>query len=79
MKSDGKKPGSSEEEMILLKKELKAKGHDVHNNISKELLIKLLQHRMKVKLAHWDAKKDYDLREDLKFRVFSQLPVDQQT
>ena len=52
VKADGTRPGSLTDEMILLKQELKAKGHDVRNNISKELLIKLLQHRIKVKLLH---------------------------
>lgn len=64
--------------MKLLKQELKAKGHDVKNNISKELLIKLLEHRIKIKLAHYKSKKLHDVSQDLKLKIFSNLPVDEQ-
>lgn len=61
-----------------MKQELKVKGHDVKNNVSKELLIKLLEHRMKIKLSQFESKKHYDILEDLKLKIFNSLPVEEQ-
>lgn len=67
------RPGSREEEMRLLKKKLKEKGHLIKNNIKKELLLKLLEHRLTVKLNGYLAWTDHDSRKKIRLRVFEEL------